>query len=181
MCIPPAITSWVLSDNSLRFTIESSSQFVRYLDDAENFVLNYGSIAFSPMKNEVKIQHWKQRLSFIEKISGIRDRILVRRHSKATTILHQLHMITQYGFGMPQSGPRNRRSRAIATASMLYPSHQMARSFHQLHMITQSPRFRDRARLTGQPVCQNSSSILQVPGIFREYHSSCSRLQKIVD
>ena len=64
----------------------TSPQFVRYLEDAETFILSYGSIieraplqtygaalAFSPMKSEVKIQHLKEKLSFIKKVSDIRE------------------------------------------------------------------------------------------------------------
>ena len=63
-----------------------NSQFVRYLDDAEKFVLGYRSIieraplqtygtvlTFSPLRSDVKIQYWKGRLSFIKKVSGIRE------------------------------------------------------------------------------------------------------------
>ncbi|KAN0070408.1 vegetative incompatibility protein HET-E-1 [Elaphomyces granulatus] len=64
----------------------SSHQFVGCLRDAEKFVLKFRSIVeraplqiygsalvFSPMRSEVKIQHWKERLSFIKNVVGIRE------------------------------------------------------------------------------------------------------------
>jgi WD40 repeat protein len=63
-----------------------SSRFVGFLQDAEKFVLSHRSIieraplqtygtalVFSPMKSEVRIQHWKERLSFIKNVEGIRE------------------------------------------------------------------------------------------------------------
>jgi hypothetical protein len=63
----------VLSDKQVKFT--TSSQLVGFLEDAEKIVLGYRSIieraplqtygatlASSPMRSEVKIQHWKERL-----------------------------------------------------------------------------------------------------------------------
>jgi WD40 domain-containing protein/NACHT domain-containing protein len=83
--IPLAIYMLILSDNSLNFTT-SSHQFVGFLRDAEKFVLRYRSIVeraplqiygsalvFSPMRSEVRIQHWKERLSFIKNVVGIRE------------------------------------------------------------------------------------------------------------
>ena len=74
----------MLSDKQSKFT--TSPQFVRYLEDAERFVLSYRSIieraplqtygaalAFSPTKSEVKMQHLKEQLSSVNKVSGIRD------------------------------------------------------------------------------------------------------------
>jgi WD40 repeat protein len=56
------------------------------LNDAEKFVLSYGSIieqaplqtygsalVFSPTISEVKKEQWKERLSFIDMVAGIRD------------------------------------------------------------------------------------------------------------
>ncbi|KAN0077506.1 hypothetical protein V8E54_005810 [Elaphomyces granulatus] len=64
----------------------SSHQFVGFLRDAEKFVLNYrsiieqaplqaycGALAFSPMRSEVRMQHWGERLSFIKNVTGISD------------------------------------------------------------------------------------------------------------
>ena len=66
--------------------VTTSPQFVRYLEDAEKFILSYRSIieraplqtyraalAFSLTKSEVKIQHSKEKLSFIKKVSVIRE------------------------------------------------------------------------------------------------------------
>ncbi|OXV08358.1 hypothetical protein Egran_03879 [Elaphomyces granulatus] len=63
----------------------TSSQFVGFLEDAEKFVLSYRSIieraplqtygaalVFSPMRSEVKMQHWKERL-FVKHITGIKE------------------------------------------------------------------------------------------------------------
>ncbi|KAN0075617.1 WD40-repeat-containing domain protein [Elaphomyces granulatus] len=64
----------------------SSHQFVEFLRDAEKFVLKYRSIVeraplqiygsalvFSPMRSEVRMQHWKERLSFIKNVVGIKE------------------------------------------------------------------------------------------------------------
>ncbi|KAN0073185.1 hypothetical protein V8E54_008405 [Elaphomyces granulatus] len=65
----------------------SSHQFVGFLRDAEKFVLKsksiveraplqiYGSaLVFSPMRSEVRMQHWKERLlSSIKNVVGIRE------------------------------------------------------------------------------------------------------------
>ncbi|KAN0078645.1 Pfs, NACHT and WD domain protein [Elaphomyces granulatus] len=68
-----------------QFTI-SSNQSVGFLRDAEKFVLKCGStveraplqiygsaLVFSPMRSEVRIQHWKERLSSIKNVVGIRE------------------------------------------------------------------------------------------------------------
>ncbi|KAN0085554.1 Quinonprotein alcohol dehydrogenase-like superfamily [Elaphomyces granulatus] len=64
----------------------SSHRFVGFLKDAEKFVLKHRSIVeraplqiygsalvFSPMRSEVRIQHWKERLSSIKNVVGIRE------------------------------------------------------------------------------------------------------------
>ncbi|KAN0085478.1 WD40-repeat-containing domain protein [Elaphomyces granulatus] len=64
----------------------SSHQFVGFLRDAEKFVLKHRSIVeraplqiygsalvFSPMRSEVRMQHWKERLSSIKNVVGIRE------------------------------------------------------------------------------------------------------------
>ncbi|KAN0085607.1 hypothetical protein V8E54_002074 [Elaphomyces granulatus] len=64
----------------------SSHQFVGFLRDAEKFVLKHSSIVeraplqiygsalvFSPMRSEVRMQHWKERLSSIKNVVGIRE------------------------------------------------------------------------------------------------------------
>ncbi|KAN0070407.1 hypothetical protein V8E54_011276 [Elaphomyces granulatus] len=64
----------------------SSHRFVGFLRDAEKFVLKYRSIVeraplqiygsalvFSPMRSEVRMQHWKERLSIIKNVVGIRE------------------------------------------------------------------------------------------------------------
>ncbi|KAN0069077.1 hypothetical protein V8E54_012706 [Elaphomyces granulatus] len=64
----------------------SSHQFVGLLRDAEKFVLKFRSIVeraplqiygsglvFSPMGSEVRMQHWKERLSSIKNVVGIRE------------------------------------------------------------------------------------------------------------
>ncbi|KAN0087004.1 WD40-repeat-containing domain protein [Elaphomyces granulatus] len=68
-----------------RFTT-SSHQFVGFLKDAEKVVLKYRSIVeraplqiygsalvFSPMRSEVRMQHWKERLSSIKNVVGIKE------------------------------------------------------------------------------------------------------------
>ncbi|KAN0086995.1 vegetative incompatibility protein HET-E-1 [Elaphomyces granulatus] len=68
-----------------RFTT-SAHRFVGFLRDAEKVVLKYRSIVeraplqiygsalvFSPMRSEVRMQHWKERLSFIKNVVGIRE------------------------------------------------------------------------------------------------------------
>ena len=63
----------VLSDKQVKFT--TSSQLVGFLEDAEKIVLGYRSIieraplqtygtalVFSPIRSEIRIQHWKERL-----------------------------------------------------------------------------------------------------------------------
>jgi len=63
-----------------------SPRLVRFLNDAEKFVLSHGSIieqaplqtygsalVFSPTISEVKKEQWKERLSFIDMVEGIRD------------------------------------------------------------------------------------------------------------
>ncbi|KAN0071701.1 WD40-repeat-containing domain protein [Elaphomyces granulatus] len=62
----------------------TSSKFIRFLGDAERFVLSsrsiteraplqaYGSApVFSPMRSEVRMRHWKERLSPIKNVVGI--------------------------------------------------------------------------------------------------------------
>ncbi|KAN0086979.1 hypothetical protein V8E54_000667 [Elaphomyces granulatus] len=64
----------------------SSHQFIGFLRDAEKVVLQYRSIVeraplqiygsalvFSPMRSEVRMQHWKERLSFIKNVIGIKE------------------------------------------------------------------------------------------------------------
>ncbi|KAN0075950.1 hypothetical protein V8E54_007220 [Elaphomyces granulatus] len=64
----------------------SSHRFVGFLRDAERFVLSYRSImeraplqtydsalVFSPMRSEVRMQHWEERLSFTKNVVGIRE------------------------------------------------------------------------------------------------------------
>ncbi|KAM9874159.1 hypothetical protein BJF96_g573 [Verticillium dahliae] len=64
-----------------------SPGLVGFLKDAEKFVLGHWSIidrvpvqaygsalVFSPTMSEVKIGQWKERLSFVKKVAGIRDR-----------------------------------------------------------------------------------------------------------
>src|SRR3954447_4273899 len=64
-----------------------SPRLVGFLKDAEKFVLSHGSIieraplqtygsalVFSPMMSEVRNEQWKERLSFIKMIAGIKDR-----------------------------------------------------------------------------------------------------------
>ncbi|OXV06891.1 hypothetical protein Egran_05342, partial [Elaphomyces granulatus] len=83
------LSDGVLSIRKLLHKAQSettSSRVFRFLEDAEKFVLSYRSIieraplqtygtalAFSPMRSKVKIQHWKERLSFIKNVVGIRD------------------------------------------------------------------------------------------------------------
>ncbi|KAN0066955.1 vegetative incompatibility protein HET-E-1 [Elaphomyces granulatus] len=84
-----SLSDGVLSIKNLLRKAESkftanSHQFVGFLRDAEKFVLSYRSIieraplqtygsalVFSPMRSEVKMQHWKERLSLIKNIVGI--------------------------------------------------------------------------------------------------------------
>ncbi|KAN0085480.1 hypothetical protein V8E54_001947 [Elaphomyces granulatus] len=85
------LSDGVLSIKKLLHKIQSkftpsSHQFVGFLRDAEKFVLKYRSIVeraplqiygsalvFSPMRSEVRMQHWKERLSFIKNVVGIRE------------------------------------------------------------------------------------------------------------
>ncbi|KAN0083541.1 WD40-repeat-containing domain protein [Elaphomyces granulatus] len=81
----------VLSIKKLLHKVQSkfttrSPQFVGFLRDAEKFLLKYRSIVeraplqiygsalvFSPMRSEVRMQHWKERLSFIKNVVGTRE------------------------------------------------------------------------------------------------------------
>ncbi|KAN0075952.1 NAD(P)-binding domain protein [Elaphomyces granulatus] len=85
------LSDGVLSVKKLLHKVQSKSttsshRFVEFLRDAERFVLSYRSImeraplqtygsalVFSPMTSEVRIQHWKERLSFIKNVVGIRE------------------------------------------------------------------------------------------------------------
>ncbi|OXV08060.1 hypothetical protein Egran_04171, partial [Elaphomyces granulatus] len=72
--------------HKVRSKFTTSSQLVRFLEDAEKFLLNYRSIieraplqaygtalVFSPMRSEVKMQHWNERLPFTKSVVGIRE------------------------------------------------------------------------------------------------------------
>ncbi|KAN0083567.1 hypothetical protein V8E54_002655 [Elaphomyces granulatus] len=81
----------VLSMKKLLHKVQSkfttrSHQFVGFLRDAEKLLLKYRSIVeraplqiygsalvFSPMSSEVRMQHWKERLSFIKNVVGTRE------------------------------------------------------------------------------------------------------------
>ncbi|KAN0087273.1 hypothetical protein V8E54_000961 [Elaphomyces granulatus] len=83
------LSDGVLSIRKLLHKVRSettSSQFVRFLEDAEKFILGYRSIieraplqtygtalVFSPRRSEVKIKHWNERLSFVKNVMGIRE------------------------------------------------------------------------------------------------------------
>ncbi|KAN0073083.1 hypothetical protein V8E54_009197 [Elaphomyces granulatus] len=85
------LSDGVLSIKKLLLKVQSrlptsSHQFVGFLRDAEKFVLKYRSIVeqaplqiygsalvFSPMRSEVRMQHWKERLSFIKNVVGIKE------------------------------------------------------------------------------------------------------------
>ncbi|RYP44524.1 hypothetical protein DL768_009019 [Monosporascus sp. mg162] len=75
-----------LTDNG-KIQPDASPRLIRFLKDAEKYVLSYGSIiersplqtygsalAFSPTTSDVKNQQWEERLSFIEMTAGIKDR-----------------------------------------------------------------------------------------------------------
>ncbi|RYO78031.1 hypothetical protein DL764_010155 [Monosporascus ibericus] len=66
---------------------DASPRLIRFLKDAEKYILGYGSIiersplqiygsalVFSPITSDVRNQQWKERLSFIEMTAGIKDR-----------------------------------------------------------------------------------------------------------
>ncbi|KAN0087189.1 hypothetical protein V8E54_000877 [Elaphomyces granulatus] len=85
------LSDGVLSIKKLLHKVQSkfptrSHQFVGFLRDAEKFVLKsrsiveraplqiYGSgLVFSPMRSEVRLHHWKERLSSIKNVVGIRE------------------------------------------------------------------------------------------------------------
>ncbi|OXV11491.1 hypothetical protein Egran_00748, partial [Elaphomyces granulatus] len=84
------LSDGVLSIKKILHKVQSkfttSSRFVRFLGDAEKFAFSYRSIieraplqiygtalVFSPMRSEVRMQHWKERLSFIKNVEGIRE------------------------------------------------------------------------------------------------------------
>ncbi|KAN0086965.1 hypothetical protein V8E54_000653 [Elaphomyces granulatus] len=85
------LSSGVLSIKKLLHKVQSlfttsSRRFVGFLRDAEKVVLKYRSIVeraplqiygsaliFSPMRSEVRMQHWKERLSSIKNVVGIRE------------------------------------------------------------------------------------------------------------
>ncbi|OXV08977.1 hypothetical protein Egran_03261, partial [Elaphomyces granulatus] len=84
------LSDGVLSIKKLLHKVQSkfttSSEFIRFLGDAERFALSsrliieraplqtYGSaLVFSPMRSEVRMQHWKERLSCIKNVVGIRE------------------------------------------------------------------------------------------------------------
>ncbi|KAK3942581.1 vegetative incompatibility protein HET-E-1 [Diplogelasinospora grovesii] len=66
--------------------LQSGPQLARFLKDAEKFVLSYGSImdraplqtygsalVFSPTMSEVRKGQWKEKLSFVNTVNGIKD------------------------------------------------------------------------------------------------------------
>ncbi|KAN0075953.1 hypothetical protein V8E54_007223 [Elaphomyces granulatus] len=85
------LSDGVLSVKKLLHKVQSKSttsshRLIEFLRDAERFVLSYRSIieraplqtygsalVFSPMTSEVRMQHWKERLSFIKNVVGIRE------------------------------------------------------------------------------------------------------------